>query len=365
MSRVLVTGTRAPAALDLARKLSRAGHEVHGADSSAARLCLSSAAVASSHRLPCPRTRRKDHLEAIADLVRRLRIDLIVPTCEEVFLLAAARDRLGAPLLAPDFALLRELHHKTRFQTLVRAAGLPAVETHAGRDFVNHAAAASGSPWITKPAFSRFGGHLARHADAESARRFLDEHRTCEWTVQALLEGGARCTYGIARGGRLLAHCTYRPVLALRDGASTVFESVDDTAIRAWCETFIARHRIDGQIAFDFIVRDGVPLAIECNPRATSGAHFFGPEIHRALTAAEPVPDPPAGLRRGLFFLALFGSPALALKTRDVTFDSADPLPFLTQALPFAVHLCHALRHSCSLTDATVRDIRWDGEDLP
>lgn len=364
MSRVLVTGTRAPAALDLARKLARAGHEVHGADSSAARLCLTSAAVASSHRLPCPRTRRKDHIEAIADLVRRLGIDLIVPICEEVFLLAAARDRLGAPLLAPDFALLRELHHKTRFQALVRAAGVPAVETHDGRDFPEHAAA-SGSPWITKPAFSRFGGHVVRHADAESVRSFLEKHRTCEWTVQALLEGEARCTYGIAHCGRLLAHCAYRPLLALRDGASTVFESVDDPAIRSWCETFIARHRIDGQIAFDFIVRDGVPLAIECNPRATSGVHFFGPEIHRALVAAEPVPDPPAGLRRGLFFPALLGSPALALKTRDATFDPADPLPFLTQALPFAVHLCHALRHSCSLTDATVHDIRWDGEDLP
>ena len=64
---VLLTGTRAPATLDLARRLWREGVRVIGADSMRFPLGRFSAAFAVHHRVPPPRQDRAGFLGAIDD----------------------------------------------------------------------------------------------------------------------------------------------------------------------------------------------------------------------------------------------------------------------------------------------------------
>ena len=53
--RVLLTGARAPIALDLARQFAAAGWQVHTADSQPAHATSASGAVHCHHRVPPPR----------------------------------------------------------------------------------------------------------------------------------------------------------------------------------------------------------------------------------------------------------------------------------------------------------------------
>lgn len=55
MPRILITGARAPAALDLARQFAAAGHQVFVADSAPCMLAQSSSSIVRSFRLPPPR----------------------------------------------------------------------------------------------------------------------------------------------------------------------------------------------------------------------------------------------------------------------------------------------------------------------
>jgi len=131
MSRVALTGGRAPATLELARLLARAGHTVVVAESVRWPLTRGARAVARSVRVPPPRHDPAGFAEALADLMVRERIDLLVPTCEEVFYVARARDRLAqlGQVLAAPLAQLHPLHSKWQFAQRAAAHGLAVPET--------------------------------------------------------------------------------------------------------------------------------------------------------------------------------------------------------------------------------------------
>ncbi|NCW40247.1 MAG: hypothetical protein EBV79_08490, partial [Betaproteobacteria bacterium] len=81
---------------------------------------------------------------------------------------------------------------------------------------------------------------------------------------------------------------------ALMSGTVAVrFERVEDPSIARWVASFAAATRWSGFLSFDFIVDEsGVPHAIECNPRLTSGVHFF-----ETADIAPAMVDPSAPLR--------------------------------------------------------------------
>ncbi|RYG28509.1 MAG: ATP-grasp domain-containing protein, partial [Burkholderiales bacterium] len=112
--RVLITGARAPAALDIARSFAAAGFEVHMADCVPSRMAKWSRAVKAVHRYPSPRGDRVGFCDAILKLMEQLNPRLVVPTCEEVFHLAMM-NYAPAQLLAPDWTVLRRLHSKAMF----------------------------------------------------------------------------------------------------------------------------------------------------------------------------------------------------------------------------------------------------------
>ena len=116
----LITGARAPVALDLARSFAAAGFDAHLADSIPSALANASSAPTAVHCYARPRIDRQGFRRDIAALVARLDPLLIIPTCEEVFHLAAAAAALGFAdrLFAPPLETLRRLHAKSGFAAL-------------------------------------------------------------------------------------------------------------------------------------------------------------------------------------------------------------------------------------------------------
>lgn len=289
--RVLITGGRAPCALDLARGFAARGAEVYTAESLEYPLCAASRAVKRNFRVPAPAQDPAGYAAALREIVRGEGIRLLLPTCEEIFYISAYQGSFGpnCRVLAPSLESLRELHSKWAFIALCARLGFAVPETFRLGEGTEAKIAGeapplrSGEPaYLLKPEFSRFSARLSRHGTLDEARAQAKREGGV-WVAQRYAEGELLCTYAVAHEGRLLAHAAYRaPQTA--SGASVCFRSDADPKAREWVELFVKRTGFSGQIAFDFIrTRDGRLLPIECNPRATSGVHLLlAPQVPKA-----------------------------------------------------------------------------------
>ncbi|MGZ8308098.1 MAG: hypothetical protein ACXWU6_16120 [Allosphingosinicella sp.] len=378
MTRVMVTGARAPVALDLARSFRAAGCDVTLADSVRPFAASLSRPRVRILRLPPP---RRD-FEAFRARLRALAgdHDLIVPTCEEVFWLAAAAERDGWEdrLFAPSIGSLRTLHSKASFPALARRAGVDSPATWT----IVSAADADRLPLdpadlVLKPEFSRFGAKTII-APAPGVARALPVSPHRRWVAQERLAGEEYCVWSAMRGGKLVACVVYRPILRHGRSAAYAFEAAAAPGIVEMAERIAAAVGGDGQLSYDVIVQsDGRVAPIECNPRAVSGVHLLdgSPALARAMLGRGELPPPPAGTVRYLSpAMALIGLPAaiaggtfgqlraLWRKGRDSVGRSGDRLPVggvLLDAARFAM-IGAARLHGP--TRETTDDIEWNGE---
>ncbi|MFN3824054.1 MAG: hypothetical protein ACK4RN_08760 [Pseudorhodobacter sp.] len=377
---VLITGARAPVALHMARLLRGAGHRVHLADSLRHPLAAASRMHDGYHRLPAFGTDLAGAARALRDLLERLKVDCVVPTCEEVLWLGRIwRDHpMPAPLFAPDFDRLQEVHDKARFIALCARLGhrVPQTSVLKGPGDVA-AVAARCDALVFKPVWSRFATQtLIRPAPQRLAR--IRPTVEAPWVAQEFIAGQELCAYAVAHDGRVAALAVYRGVIRAGLGAAVTFAPVRDMAVEGFVRAFVAATGWTGQISFDLIHRaDGAVLPIECNPRATSGLHFFRnpAEFSRALRGegeVSPDVDSPQGVRLALW---LYGVPA-ALRpggwqafraarrdTGNVMDWPGDRLSLRDQLRPVAEFARIALRHRISLQAASTRDIEWNGPD--
>jgi len=378
VTRIMVTGARAPVALDLARSLRSAGFKVTLADSVRPFAASLSRPRFDILRLPPPR-------REFATFRARLRAlageyDLIVPTCEEVFWLAAAAELDGwrDRLFAPSIGTLRTLHSKASFPALAGKAGVDApatwtIASAADLDLVP----LDPSELVLKPEFSRFGSKTIVGPGAAVMAR-LPASPKRRWVAQERLSGDELCVWSAMRGGRLVACVVYRPILRHGRSAAYAFEAVDAPAIVDMARRIAGYVGGDGQLSYDVIVRPGGGVApIECNPRTVSGIHLLdgSPAIALALLGRGELPPPPAGTIRYLSpAMALMGIPkALAggsfSRLREVWRGGLDCVGRPGDRLPVAGVLLDAARFALTgaarlhgPTGETTDDIEWNGE---
>ncbi|MNW32102.1 hypothetical protein D3C74_90370 [compost metagenome] len=399
---ILITGGRAPVALELARQLHGAGHQVYAADSISRYLCRASRAVKAAAVLPPPRQQPQAFVEALESLLVRWQIDLLIPTCEEIFHIARERERLQrhCQVLAPELDLLHQLHHKGEFIRLAEQLGLqvPDTEIIASVEAWRSAEALGmGSGLVFKPAYSRFASRVILPSSAgvsrkrQSADRALREaaweqiSSSSPWIVQEYIQGAAWCTYSVAYEGNVVAHanyeCRYRTGGA---GASVHFRQREHPEAYTWVQQFISGIGYSGQISFDFIqAKDGTLYPLECNPRATSGIHLFTETDGLAAALTDPerllqtgrtvTPTPGAA---AMITLAMLGC---GLKdhrngqdwrtwttelrgAHDVIWRREDRGPAVEQ-LRMIYHAWRLSRRlGITVTEALTQDIEWNGE---
>lgn len=370
---VLITGARAPVAVEWARVLLRSGHRVWLADCLAKPMGRYLAGIQGYLRLPAPTLEPAAHTEALPRLLRERAIDLVIPTCEEIFHLAPIRDADSGPTrwYMPATALLYALHNK--FSVMDLASGCGGVKAPETRLLDSPDAIADDPDTILKPVYSRFGMAVIRRPrrGVLDARR-LHPGRT--WVQQQKIVGQPWCNYALYDAGRLLAHQAYRPSYLLNGTASSYFDPVTDARLDAFAREFGARTGFHGQVAFDFMEQAGVLYLLECNPRATSGLHLLGERLSWSAGEAAPTvgAGTPGAMRIGAVLPLFFGVSALFhgelgrlrrdyRRARDVLHDPALPLARRAQWATFAELLYRVARYRRSLTHASTFDMEWDG----
>jgi hypothetical protein len=374
---ILITGARAPVALHIARLLHFAGHRVHLACSIPSPMAMNSVACHAFHLLSSPRFDLDRYYETISDIVRTYAIDLIIPTCEEVFYLAMIKGRVGAEMWCPDIAELSLAHDKFGFIGLVKSLGLAAPETRliqSGSDLMTCASTADNL--VFKPQWSRFATMVLIKPTAQQLRNARPTAQA-PWVAQVFVAGEEISTYGFAHQGKLLGLAQYTSLYRAGRGAGICFEIIDDPAVTEFVTRFVAGTQWSGQISFDLIRQtDGTIMPLECNPRATSGLHFFrdpqafaqavlsdGPAIMPDVTQTQAVKLAmwvyalPHAIRMGQ--IAAFRQ--IYKASQDPLSWVGDPGPIKSQYAALRTIAKIALRDRVSLQAASTRDIEWNG----
>lgn len=384
---VLLTGGRAPATLELARLLGSAGHRVIVAESARRHLCQHSRYVERSYQVPPPRQQPDAYIEKLCEIMQRERIDLLIPTCEEIFYVSRGRDRLldFGEVLVEGIDVLRSLHDKWLFAEMAREVGalVPQTVRVQSPAQLREAMLQARGPVVLKPVYSRFAAHVQIVADPSSVagQSTLPEPTGRQpWLVQPFIKGKQVCSYAVARDGQLTLYADYETTHTAGQGASIHFAYLAHPQVRDFVSRFVQRHTFSGQIAFDFIENEqGELYVIECNPRLTSGVHLFTgqQEAATAYFSNRGKTVVPAGKQACMLGMAMLTYGLLGmtngekakrwvsdlLSARDVLFRRDDPRPFFDQFSMLADLAWQSFRTRKSMIACSTSDIEWNGEE--
>jgi hypothetical protein len=379
--RVIITGARTPFALHMSRLFHAAGHEVILTDSQRFSLGRFTRMKARFVRTASCRFEPERYGAEIRELIAEWQADLVVPTCEEVFYLSRllAGTPEGELLFAPPFELLAQMHDKARFAEMADSLGAGAGQNlvladqqsierfqHDPRDFV------------FKPVWSRFASRILIAPQREALSTI---HPTPEtpWLAQTRVSGEEFCVYAVAHRGRLVACSPYRNLMRAGAGTAICYEPIDAPDIADFCARFAEMTGWHGQVSFDFIrTPEGRLVAIECNPRATSGLSLFHPDDGAvdaivAGTPARPASRGRLGIKGTILLVGLLGLIGLQPRQRYLQrfFSSRDALAFPGewsllhgQAISVGEIWLLSLRKNLSILEATTYDMEWNGEGL-
>ncbi len=374
MRTVLLTLGRLPKALDLARAFHGAGWRVVVAEPFRRHLVGASNTVARSHVVTAPAADREGYLRDLLRVVEEEAVELVVPVSEEVVHVAALHGRL--PAATRVFAMPQEAvlaaHDKGRFAAQSAAWGLSVPATHA-LGSAEASALAQAQDVVLKPlhACSGRGVRIIPRGEALPAA-----DPAAPAIVQARIRGNERSTCSLVHEGVVSGTVVYQGVMQ-SGSVSIAFERVEDPAIEAFVRDYAAATRWTGFLSFDFMLDEaGRPFAIECNPRTTSGLHFFEPgDIAQAvLDPAHPLRHR-AAPRLQQFYSCLtetqlslfrgggFGRKLRALVTTpDVTWSGRDPMPFLTMTYTTWPIIRAAMAQRATFGEVATLDVGWRAE---
>lgn len=364
---ILLTLGRLPKGLDVARSFHRLGCRVIVAEPFERHLTGASRAVAKSVAVRPPSTGKRAYLEDLARVVREEGVDWVVPISEETMHVTFLRALVpeNVTIFAPPPEALLPLHDKHGFTRLCAEYGVRAPET-CRLGTPEAAMLAARHKVVVKPLHSCAGRGVRV---LETGSPLPPDDVPC--VVQRFVEGHIFSSCAIAREGRILGNILYRGTM-FSGSVAIVFERVEDQRLTGWITRFVAASGHTGFISFDLIQEaSGEVWGIECNPRATSGIHFFdNTSIARAvLEGAQATPRAEARLQQfysvltalsGVMFRrGYFAVLRQLLGTKDATFDRRDPMPALTMIWTTWPIIRLAMRKKVPFGEVATLDVGW------
>lgn len=372
---ILVTGSRAPAALDLMRALHSQGHKVFSADSMRYPLGRFSKSIVKHVILPAPNRNPQVYFDSLVHVIQENKIEYLIPVCEEVFFISRFYKELSdfCHLFLDPLEKLSALHNKYKFTQLCQNCQIKVpftflLKSNEDKDLIPN------ENIVLKPIFSRFGSFVLIKPNAKQIRE-LSLH--VPYVAQVFIPGIEYCCYAIAHQGKLLTHAIYHPKYTAGSSAGIYFEPKKLESIDKFLYEFIEKIKFTGQISFDFINASDGLYVIECNPRATSGLHLIANQINwKKIFEGQPQEieffNKPKMLRLAML---LYGTKKIFSKNRkkfildysnatDVIQTSQDPWMELKLIFSFAEFFLKGIKLKKFFKNVTTDDIEWNGEEL-
>lgn len=382
---ILLSGGRAPAALELARLLSSQGHQVTVIESIPYHVCQHSRFVRKVLFVPSPRTNSEGFISTLIQHIKKEKIDIFIPLFEEIFIAARHHKELSSlcQCWLEPLPRLDSLHNKWTFIKLARGLAEKLPQTLYLTSWKEVESALARQPemdWVLKPVYSRSSAQV-RFISGDSKINPIAISPNRPWVLQEKVVGEQICTYSLAYKGRLLIHSAYTTPYTAGEGTSVLYAPYQNNLLQQRIENWINENNWTGQLSFDWIKnKDGHILPIECNPRMTSGIHLFSDadQIDVAFITPEKVEKvlTPKIPQTKMFVLGmiLYGLPScknpcqfitwckMMSTYQDVVFRWSDPLPVYSQLRSLAYFWRLGRRKKITLLEASTEDIEWNGD---
>lgn len=361
MQKILITGARAPIALELARSFAAHNTVVIMADSLRLTIARWSNCVAKYYFLPSPRFYIQDFIFALQNIIEKEKITHLIPTCEEAIYIACHKEKFNCKVWTCDKDLILNLHQKYYFYHYFNQY-LPMPETFLVHDFLNWQ---ESNEYVFKPVFSRFA--TAVLIKKIISKEYFSKIEKQKWLAQKFIKGTEICVYSLWDNGVLKAYSAYLPLYRAGKGAGIFFEPVTNTTVFDLVKNFGQQINYTGQLCFDIILdKTNKPYFIECNPRGTSGLHLIHRDFARCILNNETIIVTKKDDFALKYAFAIFHPLALLHRkvrnAKDVIYRSDDIKPFLLQVLSLFEIIFLKFSKGQTLQEATTSDIEWNGE---
>ena len=244
------------------------------------------------HRCPHFSKDPAGYLNRLRELLRKERYDVLLPTHEQLYLVARFGEDLGrlTGVAVPDFPAVERLQSKAEFGRLLDEVGLPYPDTRIVRTRSELDQTAD-FPCYVKVAYSTAGTGVRRVNDPEQLRRFADElsaRNVLDGETEVLVQQPARgvqaaITTVFQHGELVAAHCAEATALGV--GGSAMMQ------VSAWHPEVVEHVRRLGQhlrwhgglfLDYYYDPSTGQPQYIEANPRV-------GPSVNGWLSGVNVV----------------------------------------------------------------------------
>jgi len=391
MANYLLTGARAPVTLELARNLNRYGHTVYVTDCLNYPIARNSKAVKAYFKTTSPRVKLNLYCTQLIKIITTQNIDILIPTCEEVFYIAYIKSKLDpyCSILCSDFKLLSFLHSKINIKQVALRCNIQypkstLLENIAIKNTNLHQK-------IIKREFCRFGTNVIHFPTQKKLLELYNrKNKKIRYLVQDKIEGEEFCTYSIIQNHQLLVHVTYSPTYRIKSAAGIYFTAQNIEAIRKFMQLFTEKYDFNGQIGFDFILNKKGLYMLDCNPRATSGIHLLANKnlsdyLHLNPPRQLQTPDTTRNITpdranvkaaKISFAMILTTLPQSIIQGKlkkwildyrqanEVIFSKTDKSLVLYLILSLFEIIFRAIKHNVSFRAASTQDIEWDGENI-
>jgi predicted ATP-grasp superfamily ATP-dependent carboligase len=359
---ILISGARAPIALELVRSFAKAGHRVIVSDSMHLTIARWSKYTSKYYRTPSPRFATLEFITALKDIILKEKITQYIPTCEETIFVSKYQHELPCKVWTSRHELILQLHHKYNFSQ-IKQSYLTIPETYLLKKFNLWK---DSKEYVFKPCFSRFASSVIMNKTL-NAKDFAPAESD-HWVVQKKIEGKEVCIYSIFDQGKLKAYVAYQPIYRAGKGAGIFFENYLDMGLRQTVEKFGNEIQYTGQLCFDVIIdKQEQPYFIECNPRGTSGAHLLNQKLEQAFLGETCIPIESYtdyAIKYAMLILHPFSFWKKKVRmSMDCIYDRTDLKPLFLQILSILEITYLKIVKRKSWLEATTGDLEWNGED--
>jgi hypothetical protein len=275
--KILLTEGSSTSARQTLYALGRLGHTVDVCDPQ--RLCLArfSRFVRRLYRCPPFTADPSGYLDFLDERIRREGYDVLLPTHDQVYLLARFPERfcgrVGVAL--PPFQSIAQMQSKAQFTQLLDSLGLPQPRTAIVEGIANLKAACDSFPCYVKLAYSTAGRGVWRVEAREELPRIraalesLDEQDRGQIVVQEAVPGVFHVAQAVFEHGQLLAAGSYRARAAGVGGSAHARESVSQPVVYEHLALIGRRLNWHGAMHIEYLCDPATdsPTYIEANPR--------------------------------------------------------------------------------------------------
>ena len=347
--RVLVSEGNSTSAREAVTVLGLSGHLVEVCDPSPYCLVRFSRFVDRFHRCPGLRDDPAGFLSFVERLLAARHFDVLLPTHEQGFLFARARQRLEGRvgLALPSFASYRTVHSKAGFSRLLDQLGLPQPATAIVKS-ERELRDATRLPCLVKTSVGTASRGIWFVRDDNDLEGVLQDLKTQglnipglnmqglgasgafgdEVLVQDLIAGTIEKAQAVFCRGQLIGFHAYRQIAAGAGGGEAIKQSVSRPQVRAHLATIGQELAWHGALSVDYVLPDegATPRLIDCNPRLVEpmSAYLAGVDLVGLLLRVSLGETPAAaaesreGVRTHLAMQALLGCASRGGTRRDV-----------------------------------------------